>query len=70
MREAAVTVRDAALEPWSATGTADRQTWMADLAARSVFGDRGSAGFARSTDWRIEADRILDDLRAGQAGRK
>jgi 3-hydroxyisobutyrate dehydrogenase-like beta-hydroxyacid dehydrogenase len=62
MREVAVTVREAGLEPWSAAGTAERQAWMADLADRGVFGERGqggAAGFARSADWRLEADRIL-----------
>jgi 3-hydroxyisobutyrate dehydrogenase-like beta-hydroxyacid dehydrogenase len=64
MREAAVTVREAGLSPWSAAGTAERQTWLADLADQGVFGDRGTPGFARSADWRIEADRILDRLGA------
>ena len=62
MREVAVTVREAGLEPWSAGGTAERQAWMADLADRGVFGERGrgaASGFARSADWRLEADRIL-----------
>ena len=57
--EVAVTVREAGLEPWSAAGTAERQAWMADLADRGVFGPRGAPGFARSGDWRLEADRIL-----------
>ena len=61
MHEAAVTVREAGLEPWSATGTALRQAWIADLGDQGVFGERSRAGFARSPDWRIEADRILDD---------
>jgi 3-hydroxyisobutyrate dehydrogenase-like beta-hydroxyacid dehydrogenase len=59
VREVAVTVREASLEPWSAAGTAERQAWMADLADAGVFGTRGAAGFARSADWRIEADRVL-----------
>lgn len=59
MREVARTVREAGLEPWSAEGTAERQAWAADLADAGLFGTRGSPGFARSTDWRIEADRIL-----------
>jgi 3-hydroxyisobutyrate dehydrogenase-like beta-hydroxyacid dehydrogenase len=59
MREVAQAVREAGLEPWSAGGTADRQAWVADLADAGVFGARGTAGFARSADWRIEADRIL-----------
>jgi 3-hydroxyisobutyrate dehydrogenase-like beta-hydroxyacid dehydrogenase len=59
VREVAVTVREAGLAPWSSGGTAERQGWMADLADAGVFGTRGSPGFARSADWRTEADRIL-----------
>jgi 3-hydroxyisobutyrate dehydrogenase-like beta-hydroxyacid dehydrogenase len=59
VREVAQTVREAGLEPWSAAGTADRQAWVADLADAGLFGERGTAGFARSPDWRVEADRIL-----------
>ena len=59
VREVAVTVREAGLEPWSASGTAERQAWVADLGDAGTFGPRGSKGFARSADWRIEADRIL-----------
>ena len=59
MREAAQTVREAGLEAWSADGTAQRQAWVAELAEAGVFGTRGTDGFARSNDWRIEADRIL-----------
>jgi len=65
MREVALTVREAQLEPWSASGTAERQGWLADLADAGVFGDKGSPGFARSSDWRVEADRILGHLRSG-----
>ncbi|HMN74857.1 MAG TPA: DUF1932 domain-containing protein [Burkholderiaceae bacterium] len=59
VREVAETVREAGLTPWSASGTAERQAWIADLADAGVFGARGTAGFARSADWRTEADRIL-----------
>jgi 3-hydroxyisobutyrate dehydrogenase-like beta-hydroxyacid dehydrogenase len=59
VREVAVTVHDAGLEPFSAAGTAERQAWMADLADAGVFGARDAPGFARSADWRVEADRIL-----------
>lgn len=59
MFESAQTVREAGLTPHSAQGTAQRQAWVADLADEQVFGSRGSAGFARSADWRIEADRLL-----------
>jgi 3-hydroxyisobutyrate dehydrogenase-like beta-hydroxyacid dehydrogenase len=60
--EATVTVEEAGIPPGSAAGTAIRQTWVADLADGGVFGERGSPGFARSADWRVEADRILDHL--------
>ena len=59
VREVAVTVREAGLQPWSANGTAERQAWIADLADAGVFGRKGEPGFARSSDWRVEADRIL-----------
>ncbi|HRP29966.1 MAG TPA: DUF1932 domain-containing protein, partial [Burkholderiaceae bacterium] len=59
VREVAETVREIGLTPWSASGTAARQAWVADLADEGVFGARGTAGFARSADWRTEADRIL-----------
>jgi 3-hydroxyisobutyrate dehydrogenase-like beta-hydroxyacid dehydrogenase len=59
LREVAVTVREAGLEPFSAAGTAERQAHIADLADAGVFGTRGQPGFARSADWRTEADRVL-----------
>ena len=59
VREVAETVRDAGLTPWSASGTAERQAWVADLADAGVFGPKGTPAFARSADWRTEADRIL-----------
>jgi 3-hydroxyisobutyrate dehydrogenase-like beta-hydroxyacid dehydrogenase len=59
VREVAVTVSDAGLEPFSAAGTAQRQQFIADLTAQGVFGQRGAAGFARSPNWRVEADRLL-----------
>jgi hypothetical protein len=66
MRETAITVREAGLEPWSAAGTAERQAWMADLADAGLFGKRRGRPFTRRQDWRIEADRILDDLMASK----
>jgi 3-hydroxyisobutyrate dehydrogenase-like beta-hydroxyacid dehydrogenase len=63
VREVAETVREAGLEPWSAAGTAERQAWVADLADAGLFGTRGTQGFARSPDWRTEADRILAHLK-------
>ena len=59
----AETVREIGLTPWSAEGTAERQAWVADLADAGVFGTKGKKEFARSPDWRTEADRILDKLR-------
>jgi len=59
VREVAETVRDAGLLPHSAAGTAERQAHIADLADAGVFGTKGTPGFARSADWRTEADRLL-----------
>lgn len=63
VREVAQTVREAGLKPWSASGTAERQAWIANLADAGLFGPRESEGFARSPDWRMEADRILNHLK-------
>jgi hypothetical protein len=62
MQEAARTVRDAGLQPLSAAGTAARAAWVAEQGDAGVFGIRGAPGFARSSDWRVEADRILSTL--------
>jgi 3-hydroxyisobutyrate dehydrogenase-like beta-hydroxyacid dehydrogenase len=61
VREVAETVRDIGLTPWSAQGTAERQGWVADLTDAGLFGAKGAQSFARSADWRIEADRILGE---------
>ena len=66
VREVAVTVRDTGLSAWSAEGTALRQAWVADLADAGLFGNKGEAGFARSADWRVEADRILAQAKEGK----
>ncbi len=55
MREVAQTVREAGLEPWSASCTAERQAWVAELAEQGLLGDRN----APRADWRPDADRIL-----------
>ena len=60
MREAAETVREAGLEPWSAAGTAERQAWVADLADAGVFAGRGPVGGG----WRRDADRMLGAVKA------
>jgi hypothetical protein len=59
VREVAETVREIGLVPWSAQGTAERQAFIADLADEGLFGPKGNKAFARSPDWRTEADRIL-----------
>jgi hypothetical protein len=59
MREVARTLREAGLEPWSAIGTTERQSWMAELTEAGLFGEPGNGSFAEVTDWRDEADRIL-----------
>lgn len=69
MREAAATVRDAGLAPWIASGIAAAQAWVAELADDGVFGEPGRPGFARSPDWRIEADRIIDHVRSSSGER-
>lgn len=62
MREVARTVREIGLDPWSAEGTAERQEWAARLADDGIFGSRDDAEFAHATDWRVEADRIIQQL--------
>src|SRR5579871_2466127 len=66
VREVAETVREAGLEPWTSQGTAERQAWVANLADSGLFGQRGTKEFARSADWRTEADRILKKLMSSQ----
>jgi 3-hydroxyisobutyrate dehydrogenase-like beta-hydroxyacid dehydrogenase len=59
LREVAQTVREIGLAPWSANATGERQAWMADLADAGLFGDKSTDTFARSPNWRTEADRLL-----------
>ncbi len=63
MREAAETVREVGLTPWSASAAAERQAWVADLADRGDLGARTDPSFGKSDDWRLEADRILRAVR-------
>ncbi|MGY3484259.1 AcrR family transcriptional regulator [Bradyrhizobium sp. USDA 4011] len=42
----------------------ERQGWIADLADEGVFGPKGTPEFARSADWRTEADRILARIKS------
>ena len=66
LREVAETVREAGLAPHSASGTAERQAWVADLADAGLFGTKGTPGFARNANWRTEADRILAHVKQTQ----
>src|ERR1700741_295796 len=66
VREVAETVREAGLTPWSAQGTAARQAFVADLADQGLFGQKGTKEFARSADWRTEADRILKQIKSAE----
>jgi 3-hydroxyisobutyrate dehydrogenase-like beta-hydroxyacid dehydrogenase len=66
VREVAETVREAGLTPWSAQGTAERQAYIADLADAGLFGTKGTDEFARSADWRVEADRILASIKSNK----
>jgi 3-hydroxyisobutyrate dehydrogenase-like beta-hydroxyacid dehydrogenase len=59
MSEAAQTVREAGLEPWSAESTAQRQAWVAGQAEQGVFRGEAGVGSAGPRDWRTQADRIL-----------
>jgi hypothetical protein len=54
MREVAVTVREAGLEPWMASATAERQDWMATQKEAAGF-----AQVAKEANWREYADRLL-----------
>jgi 3-hydroxyisobutyrate dehydrogenase-like beta-hydroxyacid dehydrogenase len=63
VREVAETVREIGLTPWSSQGTAERQAWVADLADEGLFGERGTKSFARESNWRTEADRILGAIK-------
>ncbi|HEX4596897.1 MAG TPA: DUF1932 domain-containing protein [Burkholderiaceae bacterium] len=62
MLEAAHTVREVGLVPWSASATAQRQAWVADLAEQGVLGSTAGDKSGRR-DWRVEADRILEQAR-------
>ena len=64
VREVAQTVREAGLLPHSAIGTAERQAWVADQADAGLFGDKASKQFAKNSDWRPEADRILNKFKS------
>jgi 3-hydroxyisobutyrate dehydrogenase-like beta-hydroxyacid dehydrogenase len=54
MREVAVTVREAGLEPWMASATAERQDWMGRQKAALGLDKLGN-----DANWREYADRLL-----------
>ena len=54
MRESANTVREAGFEPLMTAATAEKQQWVADLAAAGVF-----EGLPRDARWQDYADRLL-----------
>jgi 3-hydroxyisobutyrate dehydrogenase-like beta-hydroxyacid dehydrogenase len=54
MREAANTVREAGFEPLMAAATAEKQDWVAGLAAEGLFADVEAAG-----GWQAYADRLI-----------
>ncbi len=54
MREAANTVREAGFDPLMTTAIADKQQWIADLAAAGVFD-----GLGKDASWQDYADRLL-----------
>ncbi|MGE4451091.1 NAD(P)-dependent oxidoreductase [Castellaniella sp.] len=58
MREVANTVREAGFEPWMAAATAEKQDWVAGLAARGLFADVEAAG-----GWQAYADRLIAQAR-------
>ena len=63
MREVAVTVREAGLEPWMASATAERQDWMGRQKAALGLDQLG-----KDANWREYADRLLAERPAsGQA---
>ena len=59
MREAAVTVRDAGIEPRMATATADAQAWIAKLRAEGIFANASS-----DAGWRELADCVEREPRS------
>jgi 3-hydroxyisobutyrate dehydrogenase-like beta-hydroxyacid dehydrogenase len=61
MREVAVTVREAGLEPWMASATAERQDWMGRRK-----GPLGLDQLGKDANWRAYADRLLADPTASR----
>jgi 3-hydroxyisobutyrate dehydrogenase-like beta-hydroxyacid dehydrogenase len=58
MREVANTVREAGFEPWMAAATAQKQDWVAGLAAQGLFD-----GVQKAGGWQAYADRLIGHAR-------
>ncbi|MDN5842683.1 MAG: DUF1932 domain-containing protein [Alcaligenaceae bacterium] len=56
MREVANTVREAGFEPLMASATAEKQDWVAGLAAQGLFD-----GIDKQGGWQAYADRLIKD---------
>jgi Domain of unknown function (DUF1932) len=54
MRESANTVREAGFEPVMAAAIANKQQWVADLAAKDVF-----AALGKDAPWQAYADCLI-----------
>jgi len=61
MREVALTVKEAGLEPWLASATAERQDWVAKQKTAA-----GLTEVAKDANWREYADRLLENIDAQQ----
>jgi 3-hydroxyisobutyrate dehydrogenase-like beta-hydroxyacid dehydrogenase len=62
MREVANTVREAGFEPFMAAATAEKQDWVAGLAAAGLFRDLDANG-----GWQAFADRLISQARKPQS---
>jgi 3-hydroxyisobutyrate dehydrogenase-like beta-hydroxyacid dehydrogenase len=62
MREVAVTVREAGLDPFLAAATAERQDWVAGLK-----GPAGLESVTREAGWQSYADRLIEATRPQRA---
>jgi hypothetical protein len=58
MREVANTVREAGFEPLMSAATAQKQDWVAKLAAKGLF-----EGIQKSGGWQAYADRLIQQAR-------
>ncbi|MGB6243258.1 MAG: DUF1932 domain-containing protein [Castellaniella sp.] len=54
MREVANTVREAGFESWMSAATAEKQDWVAQLAAQGLFD-----GIKKGDSWQTYADRLI-----------